>query len=212
MRIAEPDVTLSDFALSLENMVLAALSTTLPATARPVQGLFLIFFLALTVASVCGGAVHGFFTDPRSRAHDNVWRASLLALGTAALSLWGITAWVALQGPWSEVLVVGAILLYLVYVFVIVFVRHEYRVAIVHYAPALVALAATFFWRWLLHASLQLLIGVAGVALALAAGMMQQKRIAIHPRYFSHNALYHLNQAVALCGIYVGARALMLGA
>jgi hypothetical protein len=211
MKIAEPDVTLSDFALSVESAIFALLIAIQPAAKYPVQDLFVVFFLAITIASLCGGVVHGFLTTPDSRWQNSVWRIALVALGAAAVASWAITAWVALHGPWSTILVIAAVLLYLIYVFVVVFVHYDYRVAIVHYVPALLALAFTFFRSWMLHGTIMLLVGVAGIALALAAGVMQQNRIGIHPVYFSYNALYHLNQGIAMFAIFLGARALVLG-
>jgi len=211
MKIAEPDVTLSDFGLSVESAILGLLIAIQPAAQPPVQALFVAFFLAITIASVCGGLVHGFLIIPHSRSQDSVWRIALVALGAAAVSSWAITAWVALHGPWSAVLVIVAVILYLVYVFVVVFVHYDYRIAIVHYVPALLALAFTFFRSWMLHGTPMLLVGVAGIVLALVAGVIQQNRIGIHPVYFSYNALYHLNQGVALFAIFLGARALIRG-
>jgi hypothetical protein len=38
--------------------------------------------------------------------------------------------------------------------------------------------------------------------LTLVAAAVQQARIALHPTYFNHNALYHLLQAIALFLIF----------
>jgi hypothetical protein len=48
--------------------------------------------------------------------------------------------------------------------------------------------------------------GLLGMVLTLVAAVVQQRRIALHPTYFNHNALYHAIQAIALGLIYVGAR------
>jgi hypothetical protein len=50
------------------------------------------------------------------------------------------------------------------------------------------------------------LYGVTGLALTFVAAAVQQLRIAIHPVYFNHNALYHVIQAGALLLIFVAAR------
>jgi hypothetical protein len=43
------------------------------------------------------------------------------------------------------------------------------------------------------------------MVLTLVAAVVQQRRIALHPAYFNHNALYHAIQAIALGMIYLGA-------
>jgi len=49
--------------------------------------------------------------------------------------------------------------------------------------------------------------GMAGLLLTFIASGAQQAGIDLHPRYFNHNALYHLLQAVAMWLVYVSARA-----
>lgn len=45
-----------------------------------------------------------------------------------------------------------------------------------------------------------------GLALSAGAALLQQLRVALHPVYFDHNALYHLVQAAALILLYTGFR------
>ena len=51
-----------------------------------------------------------------------------------------------------------------------------------------------------------LLAGAAGLALGIAASVLQQRHVGIHPVYFNHNALYHLLQAVAFFLVFRTAR------
>lgn len=211
MKLAEPDVSLSDFALTIESLAATYLTVTLPANDPASRTMFLVFFPALGLATLLAGFAHGIFHDHNSRLHEVVWRGSLLSLGLAALALWGVCIVVATSGWSSIVLAAGVIALYLFYVFRILFVHHDYRIAIRHYAPALVALALTFLWRWIQHPSWWLLAGVAGTAWSVLAGVLQQRKVALHPRYFTHNALYHLNQGIAMFAIYLGSRGLIAG-
>ena len=48
----------------------------------------------------------------------------------------------------------------------------------------------------------------AGLLVSIAAAWFQQARVAIHPVYFDHNAVYHVVQCVALVFIYLGFRAI----
>ena len=52
-------------------------------------------------------------------------------------------------------------------------------------------------------------LGACGLALSFAAAAIQQLRIALHPVYFNHNALYHLVQAVALALLFIAFRGLL---
>jgi uncharacterized protein DUF6962 len=45
-----------------------------------------------------------------------------------------------------------------------------------------------------------------GLLLSAGAAMLQQARVALHPVYFDHNALYHLVQSIAIVFLYFGWR------
>ena len=48
----------------------------------------------------------------------------------------------------------------------------------------------------------------AGLLVSIGAALLQQARVAIHPVYFDHNAVYHVVQGIALVFIYLGFRAI----
>ena len=52
-------------------------------------------------------------------------------------------------------------------------------------------------------------VGAWGLALSLVAAGLQHFRIALHPVYFNHNALYHVVQAIALYFIFLGLSGLL---
>jgi sugar phosphate permease len=43
-----------------------------------------------------------------------------------------------------------------------------------------------------------------GLTLSVAAALLQQAHVALHPVYFDHNAVYHVVQAAALVVLYLG--------
>jgi hypothetical protein len=49
-------------------------------------------------------------------------------------------------------------------------------------------------------------LSAASLGLTFVAAAVQQARVALHPRYFDHNALYHLIQAAGLYLVFRGAR------
>ena len=48
--------------------------------------------------------------------------------------------------------------------------------------------------------------GAWGLGLTFVAAAVQQGRVGLHPRYFNHNALYHLIQGAGLFLVFRGAR------
>ena len=48
--------------------------------------------------------------------------------------------------------------------------------------------------------------GAWGLGLTFVAAAVQQARVGLHPRYFNHNALYHLIQGAGLFLVFRGAR------
>jgi hypothetical protein len=53
-----------------------------------------------------------------------------------------------------------------------------------------------------------LFLAAGGLALSLAAALLQQLRVGIHPVYFNHNVLYHVLQALVLYLLFLGSRSL----
>jgi len=208
MTLLEPDVTLTDYALTLECAVLAWL-----AWRNRFEPRFWCasFFAALALAALFGGSAHGFFADKTSGVHTFVWSASLLTIGWAALAIWAIGAQLILRVSWARVLRRIAAAVYVAYVLVVIVVDHRFVVAIVHYLPAALFLLVSFVVAWHRARAPALLYGALGVVLTFVAAGVQQAGVGLHPRYFNHNALYHLIQAIALILLYLGMRSIKTG-
>jgi hypothetical protein len=205
--VTEPDVTVTDYLLALEGSVFAMLLWRLDAPASEVRAPFVLFFAATAAAALAGGTVHGFLLDGRPRARLVLWRVTLAALGVAAYATWAIAATLLLQADAARTVRMAAAAVALGYGIVVVAVSDRFWVAIAHYLPAAFALLAAFTAGWRDgHPSMQM--GVAGMVLTFAAALVQLRRIALHPTYFNHNALYHALQAVALFFIFSCARGL----
>jgi hypothetical protein len=204
--LQEPAVTLTDYALAVECAVLAWLVRR----HRRAEGArvcwFASFFGALGVAAFLGGTAHGFAMDEDSPAGSIVWSVTLLAIGWAALSAWAIGGRLVLTETAAGRLLGVAAAVYAAYAAVVLFVDRGFAIAVVHYLPAAVFLLAAFLVAWRRERRSAWLIGALGLVLTLVAGGTQQAGIGLHPRYFDHNALYHLIQASALVLLYVAAR------
>ena len=95
------------------------------------------------------------------------------------------------------------------YAAVIVFVTDAFWVAVAGYLPAAAFLLVAFLRAAVRRRASWARLGAYGLALSFAAAAIQHFRIALHPVYFNHNALYHLVQAVALALLFMASRGLL---
>jgi len=191
----EPDVTITDFLLAAEALTFAVLIAR--STATPLQRWFIVFFSATALASLAGGAVHGFFGDSRA-----LWRFVLIALGVVSASAWAIGARLLFTDRVAGFVTTAALVELAVYSLLVVFVTDSFSIAIANYLPSTLFLIVAFFASYRSGAGTPVAIGLSGLVLTLVAAAVQQARIALHPTYFNHNALYHLLQAIALFLIF----------
>ncbi len=212
--MTEPDVALTDYALTIECALLAWLlprrggasggQWTGPAGAP--QGWFRVFFASIGLAAFLGGTYHGFLRDGPGPLREAVWKGTLLAIGVTALAGWMIGT--ALQPSrvvarliaglaWVALAVEGVVVL---------FFRQNFLVAVLAYLPAILFLLVVLCLRCARHPSRGALLAPAGLSLSLVASALQQARVGIHPAYFNHNALYHVLQGVALLLLYLAWR------
>ncbi len=206
MALTEPAVSLTDYALAIECAVFALLLTRLDAGDRTLRFWFVVFFASAGGASLLGGTVHGFFPDAASHGRRILWQATLLAILVTSLAAWHIGAILLLTARGVTIVRLLAIVQLAVFSFVVLFVRHEFFIAIIAYLPAtlflLIGLVAAYrscrlsALRW----------GITGLGLTLVAAAVQRLHIAVHPYYFDHNALYHVIQGAALWMIFLAAR------
>jgi hypothetical protein len=74
------------------------------------------------------------------------------------------------------------------------------------YVPALLLLLVAAAWRAISGRSTGWILVAAGLLMSVGAAVLQQARVAIHPVYFDHNAVYHVVQGIAILFLYVGWR------
>jgi hypothetical protein len=208
--IAEPDVTLTDFGLAVEAAVLAWLVGR-RGIASPLRRSWVAFFTSVAAGASLGGVVHGFMTDPTSAGAVILWRATLLVLGVTAASAWAIGARVALGDAAARLVAGLAALAWLGYAAVVLLVSDRFAVAVVHDAPAALFLAAALAVAWRRRRSPALGTGLLGMLVLAVGSWVQWRGIALHPVYFTHNALYHVIEAIALPMLFAAARGLTGG-
>jgi uncharacterized membrane protein len=202
--MTQPDVTLTDFALTVECAIFCALALRWPAANQRLRYWWVVFFASIGLGSFLGGVVHGFFAAP-SPANATLWRATLLSLGVTTLATWMAGALIQLREPTATWVGRAAIAQVIVYTAIVLFVNSSFLVAIATYVPATVFLLVVMILTHGREPARPLMYGIIGLILTFVAAGVQQLRIAIHPVYFNHNALYHVIQGIALFLIFLGA-------
>lgn len=208
--MTEPDVALTDFGLALECGVLTVLLLRRPARpAEPLRAWFLVFFSSAGLAALLGGVVHGFLLDAPAQLVDSLWLMIVVAAGLTALSCWAIGAKLLFNERTARRVLLLAIVLFAAYLLVVLFVSPSFRVVVVNSTAAAVFLLIAYLGAYRRSRCRELLWGVAGIALMLLAGAIQESGLDLHPR-FTHNALYHVVVAIALYLIFRSMPALCL--
>lgn len=204
--MTEPDVALTDYAVTLE----CAVFTWLLARGRRARGdlnrLFTIFFASVGVGALAGGTVHGFFLSEGSLAGRVLWRVALVALGLTSFATWSIGGRILFAEPTARVIQALAGVECVIYTIVVLAVDQRFWIAIANYAPAVVFLGVAFLVALRRTPERSALAGLTGVILTILAAIVQRRQVALHPVYMNHNALYHLIQLLAFGLIFVAGR------
>ncbi len=173
---------------------------------HPLRIWFAVFFGSISVAGIAGGTVHGFFLNVETLGYQILWPLTLVAIGVTALAAWIIGARIYFSSKIAGRVRNVAVIEFAGYYLVVLFVTHSFFIAVINYLPAVVFLTVIFFLDYFQAHERQVLIGLGRFLLTFMAAGVQQGRIALHPIYFNHNALYHFIQAVALFLIFWAAR------
>lgn len=207
MTLLEPGVAMSDYGLALECALFAWLVYRQRGGKAQLRFWFSMLFGALAFAALLGGTAHGLVADKSSSLHNVIWSGTLIAIGVAAFASWGAGARFSFNDRVAERVVLAAAIIFIIYVG-LVFIGHRgFFIAIAHYLPAVLFLFVAMVVAWCRSRDAASLAGVLGVALTFVAAGVQQTDI--EHRYFNHNTLYHLIQALALLLIYLAARRLI---
>ena len=110
-----------------------------------------------------------------------------------------------LIGPW----VIFTAVFLATYTAVIFRYSQDFAVAIIYYGVAMVILFVGSIRTYRSSADSHMLWIASGVVIGALAAGLQMLGIGIAPLYFSHNATYHVVQAVSLVCLYRGAQVSM---
>jgi hypothetical protein len=203
--ILEPDVSVTDYLLTLETGTFAWLLYRHPSPTA-LHRLAALIFATLALSSLTGGTYHGFFPEKTATPGGwAVWIATMLLLGVAASLTWAFVLLLRGIRLARRILLLLAAL-FALYAFVVLFVDYSFRTNAIFAAPPLLALLAVVIVRVLRDRSPNAAMGAAGILLMLLAGVLQQMHVGLHPVWFNHNALYHLLDGAAMAALFVAIR------
>ncbi len=204
MAINEPDVALTDVGLALLGGWIAWRLWTRPGR-NSVQRDGALLMAGLALAALCGAAFHAFFPlKTATRPGFLMWVPVVASIAFTSAVMLALAC--RLLAPSVPALVRRLAVAAYAAAFVVqaLLVDESYGTVVRFYAPTLLALlaAAVVMTHRLRSAAWRTV--ASGLALSALAAVQQQARIALHPAYFDHNALYHLLQGVALVLVYRG--------
>ena len=204
--MTQMDVSLTDYGLAAECVCFAYLMARTRTRTSSLPAVFVLFFFSIAIAAAAGGTVHGFFLDESSLGYKILWPFTLIVMGITALS--GVHIGTALQFSRSTAVYINrvALAVFLAYFLIVLFIRRDFLIAILDYLPVLIFIGVAFLLSHRRRKKLAFLIGFLGVCTMLFAAGAQQAKLGIDPRYFDHNALYHVLQAIALFMVFLAAR------
>jgi hypothetical protein len=213
--VHEIAVAATDLALGIEGFVLAGDIARRPVgpndeRARSLRGSFVAFFAATATAATAGAALHGLFPNRNHPTRRRLWRLSLGAIAVGSLAGWRIGAWAGWPAATARRIVRPISLLHAAYLAVLSRTSPPFAVAIATYLPG------GGFLGWGLARRLRdrrerrsAATALLGLGLTFVAAWIQARRVAVHRRWFDHNALYHTVQAFALLVFHRAAAGLL---
>ena len=206
LSIHDPDVALTDLALAVESALFAWLLRARGARSTR-RTLLVALFVALAASSLFGALFHAFFPEETAAASGRaMWLVVTGAIGCVAAVLWLLDA-LLLGGERAVRRATPLAGLYLAgFLAVVAFVDDSYATVIYFYLPPLLLLTGLAAVRVLRERSTAWALILAGLLLSFLAAALQFLGIALHPRYFDANALYHVVQGIALAVLFVGFR------
>jgi Family of unknown function (DUF6962) len=202
MTIHDPDVVLTDLGLVALGGFLAWRLSRLGPGGSTRAGVMIM--TALSSAALFGAVYHALFTSTATRAGFITWipvPLSILVVSSTLLSLGLQTALPRLQER-ARIVIVSVYAA--AFGLVVLFVDESYATIVRFYAPVLILFLIVAAWQWLRHRAGGWSMLTAALLVSIAAAVLQQRRVAIHPVYFDHNALYHVLQGIGLVLLYIG--------
>jgi MFS family permease len=211
LSIHEPDVALTDLALAILSGYFGWRLRASPEDRGEGQQTLriagVLIMLGLASAALFGAIFHAFFPDNTATPSGRIaWAPVVLSILTVAATL----LWLALSvlAPWlARRIARGLLLVYCLSFAVVALLLDDSFGGIVRfYGPVLILILIAAAVQAVRTRSVGWMLLAGGFAISILAALLQQAGVSIHPRYFNHNAVYHVVQGIALVLLYYGFR------
>jgi hypothetical protein len=206
MTIHDPDVALTDLALAILS---ACLGWRLWSRSndRRLQKAGAVLLGALASAALWGATFHAFFPAGAATLMGSLaWKPVALSIVVAAATMLDLGLGLLLprlqpRFRWLLVLIYAA-----GFAAVVILLDDSFTRIVYFYVPTLILLLLAAARQAVRSRGGGWSLILTGLLLSAGAAMLQQARVALHPVYFDHNAVYHLVQGVAIVFLYLGWR------
>ena len=196
--VPDPDVVFTDLGLAALG---AFLGWRLWRRGRP----GVVMMAGLASAAFWGALFHACFpTGTATSAGFATWLLVAFSIAVVAESLldMSLSVFMARLNTTSRRTIVA--LYCAVFVAVVLFIDASFSAIVLLYGPTLgLGLAAAGFEAIRTRSRGWALVAL-GLTVSAAAALLQQTRVALHPVYFDHNAVYHVVQGAAVVLLYWG--------
>jgi hypothetical protein len=191
----EPTTVITDYVLGA---VSAWVAFQLLKKNDPAQRFWALAFAALAAGAFLGGTWHGFLRS------ESLWKATVMTIGVTSFGMLVGSAFATFGGTrFGERLrnacIAAATIKLVVYLGWTLF-QDAFIVVVLDTLSALLAVAIMHLIKF--NGPM-----LAGVAVSVAAGLVQASGFALH-EHFNHNDLYHLIQIAGVVLLYQGAKRL----
>ena len=204
MTIHDPDVVFTDLALAILGGFLSWRLSQQELGARVTRSGVTIM-AALASAAFFGAVFHAFFTTGTTTlAGFLAWIPVSLSIVVLSAALLELALGVLLPRVPSGARTAAVLVYAAAFAAVVVLVDESYSTIVRFYGPTLILFLIVAAVQGTRPGATGWRILAIALVVSIAAAVVQQRRIAIHPVYFDHNALYHVVQGIGLVLLYLG--------
>jgi hypothetical protein len=204
--IHDPDVAGTDAALAALSAYLGWRLWT-EAGGRGLQRTGAILLAALASAAAGGAIFHAWFPGGTSTVAGSLaWKPVALSIVVAGATMLDLGLGLLLP-RWATRLRRSLVWVYAaLFAVVVMLLDDSFTSIVLFYVPTLMLLLLATLRQSLRSQSVGWRLILTGLLLSAAAAGLQQARVALHPVYFDHNAVYHVVQSIAVVFLYLGWR------
>jgi hypothetical protein len=204
--IPDPDVVFTDITLAILGAYLGWRLWKMPGrkTLPRAGGLLLG---ALASAAFWGAVFHAFFPAGTATLSGALaWSPVVLSIVVAAAVMLELALRILVPRPSPSTRRYVAITYATGFAGVALLLDQSFTSIVYFYVPALLLLLVAAGQQAIRSRNAGWILVATGLLMSAGAAVLQQARVAIHPVYFDHNAVYHVVQSIAIVFLYFGWR------